>query len=88
MLLVLRSNSDAVILNGEEPFLPPPLGRDMDLGRNPAFVPDRVAHEILEELLQLDIMHADAGQIGTGNGGAALLDGSRQIGKRLVQTLA
>ena len=54
----------------------------------PAFIPDRVAHQILEELLQLDIMHADAGQIATGNGGAARLDGRLKIGKRLVQAPA
>ena len=72
LLLVLGIYTDAIIFNRKHPLLALTFGRDVNPRRIAAAISSRVSDQVLKELLQLELVHADPGQGGTSNGSAAV----------------
>ena len=60
--MIFRRDADTIVSDGKSPTSLPVLGRELN-GEPPLRTPvfDRVANEILEQLLKMEVMHMHDG---------------------------
>jgi len=82
---VICVDTTAVIPNGEDPFIRLLSRGNLDLGRTPATVPQRVLEQPLENLSQAIRIARDAGQFTAGHLGRVLAQFAGQSRERVSE---
>ena len=87
LLRIFRRDSNAVVLHRKYPFRFPPLRRDVDARRILSPIFDRVAHQVLHQLHQANLVRVNGGYGVPGNHRAALLHRGLQVQEHLADDI-